>query len=118
MAWPAARALPWDAWLQELWRDAMAAEVVTATVRLRTASQAVHAWSRVVTAHSAHFIDPQGAAAIAADAWALAHEWGAGGESWRAWSGDDAADDCATFARWASRYARELTDGEIGRAHV
>ena len=54
-------------------------------------------------------IDPGRASILAADAWALVHAWGAGGDSWRAWAGEgDATDDCALFARWASRHAREL----------
>ena len=109
--WPAATALPWDAWLKTLWRDALAAGVVPANARLRTPPQAAHAWSRIVSAQATQFIDPRGAAILAADAWTLVHAWGAGGASWRAWEGDDTADDCAAFARWANRYAHELADG-------
>ena len=112
-AWPAARALPWEAWVGTLWEDALAAGAVTPRIRLRTPLQKAHAWNRIVAADGLPLIDPRGAAAIAADAWDLVHAWGQGGESWRSWaSRDDGADDCATFSRWASRYARELRDAE------
>ena len=75
---------------------------------LRTPLQAGHAWNRIVADEDASLIDPRGAAVIARDAWTLMHAWGAGGDSWRAWAGAAAIEDCATFARWASRYAREL----------
>jgi hypothetical protein len=50
----------------------------------------------------------KGASALAADAWALVHTWGAGGESWRAWRSTYVDSDPALFAGWAERYCREL----------
>jgi len=109
VAWPAARVLPWEAWLATLWQEALAAGAVPDDTRLRTPLQAVHAWNRIVAAEAMPLIDPRGAAALAADAWALVHAWGAGGESWRTWAGENGADDdCAVFARFANRYRREL----------
>jgi hypothetical protein len=69
--------------------------------------QSVHAWNRIVADEDAPLIDPRGRRSSRAMR-TLVHAWGAGGESWRAWADDQGADDCATFARWASRYAREL----------
>ncbi len=107
--WPAARALPWDAWLPTLWQEAVASGAAPDDQRLRSALQSAHAWRRIVAAHAAPLIDLDGAAALANDAWATVHAWGEGGESWRGWvGGDDVDDDCAAFAQWASRYARGL----------
>ena len=87
-AWPGARALPWDAWLQKLWQDALAAGVCTGDARLRTPLHAATRWNRIVAAQATPLIDARGAALIAPDAWTLVHAWGAGGESWRAWGGN------------------------------
>ena len=117
--WPGVTVLPWDAWLDALWQDAVAAGVVADDASLRTAVQAAHAWNRIVAAFAAPLINPRGAAGLAADAWALVHAWGAGGESWRGWTGTGDDDDPATFARWASRYANTLADtGAIDRAQL
>ncbi|HYQ99108.1 MAG TPA: PD-(D/E)XK nuclease family protein [Casimicrobiaceae bacterium] len=120
VVWPAGCALPWDAWLVALWQDALAAGAVPAGLRLRTPAQAAHAWRRIVAVHATPLVDPDGAAALAAEAWSTLHAWGEGGESWRAWSGGEGDDDDrAAFARWASRYARELAaEGAIDSAQL
>ena len=106
-AWVAARALPWDAWLRSLWEDAVAAGVTGNFTRLQSPLQASHSWNRIVDTHALPLIDARGAASLAADAWKMAHAWGVGGASWRAWAGSGVAtdDDPATFARWADQYA-------------
>jgi probable DNA repair protein len=112
--WPAARALPWPAWLTTLCRDACDASAVAPGLRLLASVESRYLWDRVVaaaTAERAPLLDPRGAAALAADAWDLVHAWGSGGESWRGWrGGGDAAEasDPATFAAWADQYHREL----------
>ena len=108
--WPAARALPWSAWLTTLWREASDAEAIAPLLRLLAPVESGYLWDRLVTA-DAPLLDPPGAAALAADAWALVHAWGAGGQSWRAWRGTAGApadSDPATFAVWAEQYLREL----------
>ncbi len=109
-AWPGARALPWDAWLQNLWQDALAAGVTGDLLRLQSPLHASHLWNRIVDAHAAPLVDARGAARLAADAWKLAHAWGGGGESWRGWAGTarNGDDDPASFARWADGYAAHL----------
>src|SRR4030095_12735424 len=97
---------PWESWLATLWQEALAAGTVPDDTRLRTPWQAVHAWNRIVAAEAMPLIDPQGAAGLAADAWALVHAWGAGGESWRAWRDTfEETDDVAIFVRGAEKYA-------------
>ncbi len=109
--WNAARALPWSAWLGTLFREAADAQAVDPALRLLAPVESQFLWHRLVTAEAksrAPLLDPQGAALLAADAWALVHAWGAGGESWRAWQGTAADSDPALFAGWAEHYRREL----------
>ena len=76
---------------------------------LLTAAQAAQLWREVVASEGMPLLDPHGAAALAAEAWTLAHEWGAGGESWRAWRREaEESDDAALFARWAEAYRTQL----------
>ena len=115
-AWPAARVLPWSAWQATLWQEAVEAEAIDGAWRLLSAAQANFLWRRIVAAHGGELIDVAGASRIAAEAWSLAHEWGAGGESWRGWANRlaPADDDTAAFAAWAERYRANLADA---RAH-
>lgn len=112
MAWPAARVLPWNAWLATLWQDAAEADAVDVSWRLLSSAQSSYLWRRIVAARSPELIDRTGAARIAAEAWSLLHEWGTGGESWRGWANPSAAadDDTAAFAAWADRYHAALAD--------
>src|SRR6266508_2709798 len=110
-AWVAARALPWDAWLRSLWEDAVSAGETGNFTRLQSPLQASHSWNQIVDADASPLLDARGAASLAADAWKIAHAWGAGGASWRGWAGTTVAtdDDPATFARWADSYAAQLS---------
>ncbi|MBA3504423.1 MAG: PD-(D/E)XK nuclease family protein [Betaproteobacteria bacterium] len=112
--WAAAVAMPWSAWLDSLWREALTAGAVGESSRLLPPATASHLWRRVVEAE-AHsrtpLMDTGAAASLALEAWNLLHAWGSGGASWRAWSqaADAAADnDPAAFARWAERYRARL----------
>ncbi len=111
-AWEAARVLPWSAWQATLRQEAIEADAIDTASRLLSAAQSNFLWRRIVAAHGGDLIDVAGAARIAAEAWSLAHEWGAGGESWRGWANRFASadDDTATFAAWAERYHATLTD--------
>src|SRR5208283_1164876 len=120
LAWPTPTILPYPIWLEALWEEAVHAGGRGATELLLSPSQATQLWRAIVDAEGMPLLDPNGAAALAADAWALAHEWGAGGESWRAWRRDDEdGDDAAMFARWAEAYrAQLLRAGAIDLAQV
>ncbi|TMG95894.1 MAG: hypothetical protein E6H71_11960 [Betaproteobacteria bacterium] len=109
-AWPAARALPWSAWLEQLWNDVLAHDALPTVTRLLRAPQARWRWRQIIAADSAALSDVRGAAALAADAWAITKAWGGGGESWRGWRNDALAedDDCATYAGWAERFHATL----------
>ncbi|TMH61854.1 MAG: hypothetical protein E6H53_01030, partial [Betaproteobacteria bacterium] len=95
-AWPTPSILPYPQWLEALWAEAVAADAMTDAALLLTPAQSTLQWRRLVEADDERvpLLDPGGAAALAADAWSLVHQWGAGGESWRAWRRDaNDADD-------------------------
>src|SRR5438045_3665720 len=101
--WPAPDVLPWHAWLQRLWLDVLASGCRPGLPQRLANGQARYLWTRIVAAEGLPLLDARGAADLAAEAWTLAHAWGAGGPSWRSWSGGD--DDSAVFARWAEAYS-------------
>jgi ATP-dependent helicase/nuclease subunit B len=108
-AWPTPTLLPYPQWLRSLWDEVLGADPASATpIPLTPAQSALH-WRQIVDADSDRvpLLDGRGAAALAAEAWSLVHQWGAGGESWRAWRAGD-LDDPAVFARWAETYAARL----------
>ncbi|MFO1314919.1 MAG: PD-(D/E)XK nuclease family protein [Burkholderiales bacterium] len=103
-AWPAARVLPWAAWLRSLWHDALAADALGTPRPLLSDAASAHLWDRIV-GETATLLDPRGAADRAAEAWTLFHAWREPGEGFDAWARAGIADDVAAFARWAGRYA-------------
>src|SRR5438874_9269282 len=96
-AWPAARAMPWSAWLEQLWSDVVAHDALPSLARLVRGPQARWLWRDIVARDGEALADIRGAAALAADAWALLKTWGGGGESWRGWRNAAIDDDCAVF---------------------
>ncbi|MET0682985.1 MAG: PD-(D/E)XK nuclease family protein [Casimicrobiaceae bacterium] len=100
--WTAPVVLPWHAWLERLWLDVLASGCRPDPPRRIAAGQATYLWTRIVATEALPLLDARGAANLAHEAWTLAHAWGAGGPSWRSWSGGD--DDSAVFARWAEDY--------------
>lgn len=102
VVWIAPTVLPWNAWLERLWLDVLAAGCRPEPPRRISPAHSAYLWARLVAAEGLPLMDENGAANLAAKAWSLAHAWGAGGPSWRSWSGGD--DDAAVFARWAEDY--------------
>ncbi len=116
--WAAAQALPWGAWVDSLWHEALAAGAVEARPGLAPAA-AAHLWRRILVAEfpvdRPRPLDLAGLAAQAAGAWRIVHEWGAGGESWRAWAGGGG--EPARFSGWAERFRAEvIAAGALDRA--
>jgi probable DNA repair protein len=107
-AWPTPVILPYPTWLETLWNEVVQADAVTGAALVLTPAQAAQLWRQVIAAEGMSLLDPHGAAVLAAEAWSLVHEWGAGGESWRAWRAGDEPDDPSVFARWAEAYLAEL----------
>jgi ATP-dependent helicase/nuclease subunit B len=107
--WPAARVLPWHAWQQTLWLDALAAGAFADPRPLLSEPAAAFLWDRIVAREQA-LLDPRGAAERAREAWMLFHAWREPHEAPAAWAHAGIADDAAAFARWAQRYAAHLDD--------
>ncbi|HUH94482.1 MAG TPA: PD-(D/E)XK nuclease family protein [Casimicrobiaceae bacterium] len=108
--WPTPTILPYPQWLEWLWQEALAADAVDAALLL-TPLQSTVQWRQIVDADADRvpLFDGRAAAALAAEAWSLVHQWGVGGESWRSWRVDGGdPDDPAVFARWAEAYATRL----------
>ena len=106
LAWEAPVVLPWNAWLERLWQRTAPSEPDAPVPRLVSAAQSAFLWGRIVGGDRLPLIDERGLCALAADAWSIVHAWGAGGESWRGFSGGD--DDRQAFVRWADDYSRRL----------
>lgn len=110
-AWPAAQALPWSAWLEQLWSDVLAQDAVPSITRLLRAPRAARRWQQIIEADGGVLADVRGAAALAVDAWALLRAWGSGSESWRGWRNDlFAQDDGTVYAGWAERFHSALRE--------
>ncbi|MCC7216143.1 MAG: PD-(D/E)XK nuclease family protein [Burkholderiales bacterium] len=117
-AWPAARVLPWQAWLRGLWQDALAADALDPAQPLLAEAASAFLWDRIV-GETATLLDPRGAAERAAEAWTLFHAWREPDESHTAWARAGIADDVAAFARWADRYAASVAAaGAVDAAHA
>ena len=109
-AWTAARAMPWQQWLDSLWLDALAAGALQEPRVLIGNGAATHLWDRIVAEESPDLLDPRGAAAQAALAWALFHAWRRPDDRLEGWSRAGIGDDAAAFARWAQRYRAALEE--------
>jgi len=105
-AWPAARVLPWQAFVAELWQQALDAGLPLPPQRL-DARQTAHLWQRIVAADldDAPLLDAATSAALAAEAWERVHAYGEGGASWRGF--DANGPEVAAFVRWADAFDRE-----------
>jgi ATP-dependent helicase/nuclease subunit B len=107
--WPTPTILPYPTWLAWSWERLVSAGAASDGALLITAAQSTVLWEQIVAADARVLLNPRGAASLAAEAWSLAHAWGSGSESWRAWRRDDRdADDPSMFAAWAERYAADL----------
>ena len=110
--WPAARALPWSAWLVTLWHDALAAGALTAPRPLLAPAAAAYLWDRIAAADTRLF-DARGAATAAAGAWATFHAWRVPEDRFEAWTQSGIDDDAATFGRWATQFAQAVRELEM-----
>ena len=99
-SWEAADILPFGAFVERLWEDALYSDLGEKLPLLLTPAQEQHIWERIL-ADSGLLIVPQ-AAAQCREAWRLIHQWripaGSGNE------------DAAAFSQWSSVYRRETRD--------
>lgn len=104
-AWPSAHVLPWTSWIAAMEGEAVAAGESPPLTRLSPHASSL-LWRSAIEADGAHLPDAGALAELSAEAWELVRAYGAGAESWRAWTGRD--DEPAAFARWAERYRAAL----------
>ena len=97
-AWVAGRAIPWQGWLKSLWQEALAAGALAAPRILIQDGAAAHLWDRIVAQASPELLDARGAAAQAAEAWALFRAWRPPDEVLEGWSRAGIGDDAAAFS--------------------
>ncbi|MEO8847357.1 MAG: PD-(D/E)XK nuclease family protein [Casimicrobiaceae bacterium] len=107
--WPTPIALPWNAWLNTLWIDALSAGTWETPFTLLNTQQAARLWERAVDADALQLLDTRGAAERAASAWATFRAYAEPQESPQQFSGG--GDDAAAFARWSRRFLRSA--GEL-----
>ncbi len=100
-SWEAADVLPFGAFVERLWEDALYGPVGEASGEsfplLLTQAQEQHLWESIL-AESGLFAVPQ-AAAQCRDAWRLAHQW-------RIRIDAAGSDDAAAFVEWSREYER------------
>ena len=111
-SWEAPDILPFGAFVERLWEDALYGPVGEAKGEsfplLLTAAQEQHLWEAIL-AQSGLLAVPQ-AAAQCRDAWRLAHQWRI-----RAAAGGN--EDTSAFAEWSREYERR-TRGDIDAARL
>ncbi len=103
--WEAPDILPFGAFVERLWEDALYSDLGEKLPLLLTPAQEQHLWEEIL-AKSGLLIVPQ-AAAQCREAWRLMHQWRI-----RPGSGNE---DLQAFSQWASAYAQR-TAGEVDAA--
>src|SRR5438445_583714 len=110
-SWEAADILPFGAFVERLWEDALYSPIVEMSGSplplLLTPAQEQHLWERILAA-SGLLIVPQ-AAAQCRDAWRLIHQWRIGT--------GPGNDDALAFGQWSSAYKKE-TQSDIDAARL
>lgn len=100
--WDAADILPLSKFVERCYGDALYSELATRLPILLTDPQEQALWEEVIRASEsgAALLSPESAAALAREAWTLAHEWKLV-QRLRAYPAND---DARAFADWAWRY--------------
>src|SRR5919205_2751380 len=106
-SWEAADILPFGAFVERLWEDALYSDVGEKLPLLLTPAQEQHLWERILA--SSGLLIVREAAAQCRDAWRLLHQWripsGPGNE------------DALAFQQWSAAYKKQ-TEGEIDAARL
>jgi probable DNA repair protein len=107
--WDTADILPYDAFVAQLYDDALHSECASGLPLLLAADQEQELWEALVTASASGtaLLAPAATATLAREAWNLAHAWGLQAEL----PGARPDADAVAFADWARAYA-ERTDRE------
>src|ERR1700741_4285607 len=72
-SWEAADILPFGAFVERLWEDALYSDLGDKLPLLLTPAQEQHLWERILA--DSDFLLKEGAARQAREAWRLAHQW-------------------------------------------
>src|SRR5882672_10398740 len=107
-SWEAADILPFGAFVERLWEDALYSDLGESLPLLLTPAQEQHLWERLLE-KSGLLIVPQ-AAAQCREAWRLMHQWRVG-------TTHSTNEDAASYSQWSSAY-RKQTAGEIDAARL
>jgi ATP-dependent helicase/nuclease subunit B len=117
IAWRTPAIASFDAWCDGLWSDCVDAGAHVG-LHLPSSAQEAALWERIVdeSPEAVGLILTSRTARQALEAWCLAAEWRIPVPNP---SDPDLNDDCRAFARWATRYARELAErGWVDRARL
>lgn len=106
-AWESADILPWPAFVERLWDEAMHAPGAAEIPLLLSPEEEAALWEAVVadSRYARDLFSAASTARLCRDAWQLAHGW-----RLRA-AGADANEDSKAFAEWSSRYERRAREG-------
>jgi probable DNA repair protein len=106
-AWEAPDILPFGAFVERLWEDALYSELGETLPLLLTEAQEQHLWQEILMERD--FLLKEGAAEQCREAWRLVHQWriaaGPGNE------------DALAFSSWCSKYRKE-TASDIDAARL
>lgn len=107
-AWETADILPFAAFVQRLWEDALYSDRAADLALLLTPNQEQALWEDIIRGSDlgASLLSAGSAAAQCSDAWALMHAWRLAPKLSAAVLGEDAR----AFADWSARYARLTRD--------
>src|SRR5688572_14027523 len=105
--WEAPDILPFGAFVERLWEDALYSDLGETLPLLLTSAQEQLLWERILE-KSGLLIVPQ-AAAQCREAWRLIHQWRIGAGA--------ANEDALAFSKWSSEY-RRCTAGDIDAARL
>lgn len=105
--WEAPDILPFDAFVERLWEDALYSELGEKLSLLLTPAQEQHLWEEILGKSELLIVSQ--AAAQCRDAWRLMHQWRI--------AGGTGNEDLQAFSKWASVY-RERTAGEVDAARL
>ena len=105
--WEAPDILPFGAFVERLWEDALYSDLGEKLPLLLTPAQEQHLWEQILK--EATFLLKEGAARQAREAWRLLQQW-------RIRIGT-ATEDALAFSRWAAEYEKK-TAGEVEAARL
>jgi ATP-dependent helicase/nuclease subunit B len=105
--WEAPDILPFGAFVERLWEDALYSELGEKLPLLLTPAQEQHLWEQILK--DATFLLKESAARQCREAWRLAHQWRV-----RIGTGTE---DALAFSRWAAEYEKKSA-GEVDAARL